>query len=843
MVSCSNAKEQPEPADAAASCALSNAAFEVGDPNGHPDPFGARAAKQARASRIRDGAAFPQPAHGATRIETGDFVLINDRIAIVIEDKGPSDGYGRFGGEILAIDRVGDDGKPMGLSRFGETLFGVAFDTINPTSVSVVKDGSDGREAIVRVTGPLQTVPFLSVSLKALYPNNYQGQFAYDYVLSPGSPMVTIRHGVINPTTDDYDFGVQRPGSEEFFGFFQTSYSQMVTPETGYGKPRNTSDWVGFDGGPASFAWRTVDKPSMSYGIGQSGFELFSGEGFIAPGCQRTMLDRVQIIAGGPDYDGLREAVREALEQEKWRAIKGTLRDAADKPVSDAWIHGLDAGGAYLTRTRTAADGTFTLHAPSGASVKVVPQKRGYPPSAGSDVVGNDVALSFAPHAVLKVVSTDAATKKGLPVRVQVIPKEALPPTPAAWGVLDEVDGRLHQDFAMNGESLLIVPPGEHRVLVSRGYEWELFDTTVTVAAGETREIRAELTHSVASTGVMCADFHIHSMYSSGSDDPVAYKVRGAIADGLDIPVAAEHDFVIDFQPVILELGLTEWAFGMAAAEVTTFNWGHLGVVPLTPDGKAVNRGAPEWIGKTPGQLFADSHARAEKPAVIVHHPRSDGFQGYFSATRYNRTTNTGDPQLWSDQFDVIEVFNDSDFESNRGASVADWFAFLNLGRKMIAVGSSDSHGLRTSPVGYPRTCLGFGHDDPSKLTPMLVRDVLLGGDAVVSGGLFMTVRGPGGERPGQKMKAPGDVTITVESPSFVGDVTLETIVNGKTVSTTPLVATGGGPAKRYQHKATLPAATAKYNWVVFHAKASGDLAPLHPGRKPFAASNPLFLE
>ncbi len=130
--------------------------FEVGDPNGHADPFGAKAAGQARASRIKDAATYPQPAHGRQRIETGDFVLINDRIAVVIEDKGLSDGYGRFGGEILAIDKVGTDGRPMGMSKYNETLMGIAFDTMEPTSVTVLKDGSDGKEAVVRVTGPIE---------------------------------------------------------------------------------------------------------------------------------------------------------------------------------------------------------------------------------------------------------------------------------------------------------------------------------------------------------------------------------------------------------------------------------------------------------------------------------------------------------------------------------------------------------------------------------------------------------------------------------------------------------------------------------------------------------------
>lgn len=831
-------------------CALVGATFPAGDPNGHADPFGAKAAGQARAARIKDANVYPQPAHGRQKIATGDFVLINDRVAVAIEDKGLSDGYGRFGGEILAIDRVGDDGKPMGLSKYNETLVSIALDTVNPTSVSVLADGGDGKEAIVRVSGPLKTLPFVAESLKALYPNVYDVQIALDYVLAPHSPMLGIRVGVINPGTEEIDFGLNRPGSEELYGFFQTSQQQLVTPERGYGTPAETSAWVGFEGGELGFAWRTTGNPPMRWGIEQSGFQLFTGEGFVAPACATTTLDRVQVIAGGPHYDGLREAVREASAEAPWRAITGTLKDAKGEAVAGAYVHGLGVDGAYLTRTRTAADGGFTLHAPPGAPMTLVPQKVGYPRHGGTSVAASEgsASLSFAAEATIHVTAVEAGTNKPLPVRVQILPKAPLAATPEAFGVADEANGRLHQEFAVTGDATLPVPPGEHRVIVTRGYEYELADVTVDAKAGETSEVKATLARSVDSTGAMCADFHIHSMHSADSDDPVVYKVKGAIADGLDIPISSEHEWVIDFQPEIVKLGLTDCAFGMASSELTTFTWGHFGVVPLTPRDGAVNHGAVEWIGNPPRDVFATAHSLPEAPIIIVNHPRSSGFGGYFSASGYDRATNAGDPSLWSDAFEAIEVFNDSDFESNRSSTVADWFAFLNLGRKMVAVGSSDSHHLRTSPVGYPRTCVWFGHDDPKKLTPNAVRDGVARGTAVVSGGLYMTVTGPGGERPGDSLKVPAagaTFTVTVQSPSWLaGDVSLETIVDGKTLSTTPLTATGTGTAKRYEKTVTVSAAdlTSGHDWVVFHAKSTGDLSPLHPGRRAFAASNAVFL-
>ncbi|MCC6558846.1 MAG: CehA/McbA family metallohydrolase [Polyangiaceae bacterium] len=822
--------------------------FEVGDAEGHPDPLGAKAAGQARAGRIRDAAAFPQPAHGRQRIEEGDFVLANGRIAAVIEDRGLSDGYGRFGGELIAVDAIGEDGRPRGVSRYLETLAGIGVELIDPESVAVLRDGADGGEAVVRVAGTLRPIPFMEGSLGSLFPRRYGLAAAQDFVLEPGAEVLRVRLHVVNPRPEPIDFGVERTDTDEFIGFFHHSHSRMVTPELAYAAPEGFVSWVGFDGGPWSFAWRSPRGP-LEFGLTQSGFALFWGDGFAADACSVTTIEQAEIIAGGPHDDGLREAVRRVDGEAPWRAVSGSLLDAAGAPVAGAWIHALDAAGHHVGRTRTGDDGSFSIHAPPSDDVILVPRKRGYPAHAGVTAPPGEesVSLAFAPHAVLHVVATDADSGGPLPVRVQVIPAEAQPATPAEFGDLDEVGGRLHQDFAVTGEATLPVPPGEHRVIVSRGYEWELADVTVTAAAGETLEIAAPLVRSVDSTGLLCADFHVHSWFSADSSDSLEHKVKGAVADGLDIPVSSEHEWVADFQPVIERLGLTQWAFGVASEELTTFTFGHFGVVPLEPHEHEVNAGAIDWIGKDPASVFQAVRARPEAPALIINHPSSSAFGGYFRAAQYDRDAGHGDPAMWSDDFDAVEVFNASDLEENRDASLADWFSLLDHGHRVFAVGSSDSHHIRTSPVGYPRTCMWFGHDDPAALTPDAVRDALGSGASTVSGGLTMTVSGPNGERPGETVLAPGGaatLTVTVQAPSWIRADTLETFVNGESISVEPLLPLGAGPGKRFVNQVQVSVdASRPRTWVVFHAKGETDLAPLHPGKRPFAASNPVFLQ
>jgi hypothetical protein len=194
-------------------------------------------------------------------------------------------------------------------------------------------------------------------------------------------------------------------------------------------------------------------------------------------------------------------------------------------------------------------------------------------------------------------------------------------------------------------------------------------------------------------------------------------------------------------------------------------------------------------------------------------------------------------------------VFNDSDFESNREEVVEDWFALLRMGKRVSAVGSSDSHRIRSSPVGYPRTCMQVGTDDPLALTDADVRDALAAGRSTISGGYYLTVLGPGGEGPGDVVAtggAPATFTLRVEHASWVpAPEHLEVFLDGQSVAIEDLVpVASGSSAVRYELELDVSkAAGVAESFVVFHVKGSGDLSPVHPGRSAFAVSNAVFLQ
>lgn len=93
--------------------------------------------------------------------------------------------------------------------------------------------------------------------------------------------------------------------------------------------------------------------------------------------------------------------------------------------------------------------------------------------------------------------------------------------------------------------------------------------------------------------------------------------------------------------------------------------------------------------------------------------------------------------------------------------AIDDWFNMLNLGHRYIGTANSDSH--HDDEIGYPRTYLYVGHDDPAKVSSRDVVDALKSRRVLMTNGPFveLTVEG----RPmGSEVKArDGRVTVAIE--------------------------------------------------------------------------------
>ena len=93
--------------------------------------------------------------------EVGDYLLENDKIRVIVQDKGFSRGFGVYGGGLIDADLVrpippGGAAGGHGRDQFGE-LFPIALlQALEPNKVEVARDGRDGGAA---VPGPSEIQP------------------------------------------------------------------------------------------------------------------------------------------------------------------------------------------------------------------------------------------------------------------------------------------------------------------------------------------------------------------------------------------------------------------------------------------------------------------------------------------------------------------------------------------------------------------------------------------------------------------------------------------------------------------------------------------------------------
>lgn len=825
--------------------------FDVGGP-GHDAPLGAGSG-QARAGRVRAGD-LPETASGLLTWAEGDWVLANDKVALVIEDVGHSDLYDPWGGRPVGMARVAG-GRLVEPADFGEVFLLTGRTSIVTTHVGVVADGSDGGPAIVRAAGRLAPLPFFENITQALFPGAHLDvEAALDYVLAPGSDQVEVRFRYRAPRADRAEAILH--------GFMYTKRTPIFVPGKGFHDELGGAPWVALiDDAGTSWAYKVPGAPLIG-GISASGFVGALSDGFdLAGACAETERLHTSLILGGPGLDGLVEAVAR-VEGRTLRAITGAVREASGAPAAGARVHAeSDPDGKYLTRAPVDAMGRYTLHVPEGQAVRLTAYRRGdQVATAAVPAAGAGADLTFAPTGLVQVTATDAAGAP-LPARIQLLPGSGseVPSVPGTFAERGGSGGRLHVAHAIDGRASLRAPVGAWEVVVSRGYEYEIARQPVEVRAGSLVEVTLPLERVVATPGVQCADFHIHTVRSNDSDDDARLKVASAVADGLELPVRSEHEYADGFQDEIEAMGLERWAFGPGSIEMTSMEiWGHMGVFPLEEDRGRPNGGAPLWQEfptaarpdvslrtKTPKEVFDEVRARPEAPVIIVNHPR--GNTNYFTYVGFDPATGMVELESeWDTRFTLVEVFNDASWTQAQHI-VTDWMALNRAGRKVFAVGSSDSHGVSGSPVGYPRTCIELGTDDPRMLTAGGVRDALAAGSSTISGGLYLDVdvlgTRPGATLTGASMRVP--VRIRVQGASWVDLDFVEVVVDGEVaerIEVMPSDADPANPVTRFTREVMVDVAP-RGSFVVVAAHGDRTLEPVHPGRLPFAVSNPIYLQ
>jgi hypothetical protein len=820
--------------------------FGDGDPNGHSQPLGA-APGEARAGRIH-AADLPAVASGLITWRDGDFVLANNKVALVIEDAGDSDLYDPWGGRPVGLARV-EGGKLVEPNNFGELFILTGRSTVLTETVSVIEDGSGGGPAIVRARGRLHPLPFIENLVSVLYNDKYEDiEATIDYVLEPDAEHVDV----VMHYSSDRDAVTKVPSTLHAVMYTKRTSPSAFQPNAGFDETLNGAYLALVQDDATSWAYAPGEGMLQS-SIAASGFLGAFGPGYEIPACGTSQRVHAKLIIGGPGLDGVQATAARVLGETQ-RTITGTVTRAG-LPAGGVHVHAV-SGSTYFTRTTTNAAGEFTLHVPLNANVHLDAFRPGDAAGSADVGVGNTGNIDLPAQGAIHVVATENGA--AVPVRVQVLSTSA-PRMPAHYGETPITGGRVYVEFPVNGDITLPLAPGTYEVIVSRGYEYEIEQQTVTVAEGVTTQVDMLLDHVVDTTAIQCGDFHVHTWRSNDSGDDSVRKLAQSVGDGLELPVRSDHEYVADFKAEITQLGMQAFAAGFGSVELTSMEiWGHMGVFPLTPDATQPNGGTPKWQSwptpenrdapfetLSPPAVFDSVRSRPESPLVIINHPR--GGANYFDYVGFDPATGLADSVSdWDTKFTLVEVFNDSGWQANKTRNVADWFGLLRAGRKVFAVGSSDSHGISSSPVGYPRTCIQLGTDDPRALGATQVRAGLADGHSTISGGIYVTATlgtaGPGDTVSGAG--APMMVDVMIQAATWVDVDAIDVVVDGNVVDTIPIMpgdADALKPSIRF-HKLVPIQVQATGGFVVIAAYGDKALDPIHPGRIPFGVTNPIFV-
>lgn len=864
--------------------------FATGSATGHAAPLGA-SATEARAGVLTAAMIPTRPSNEIEELRVwreGDFVLANDRVAMAIEAARPSDHFDPWGGMPVGLARV-QGGAMVEPANFNELMFLLGKNTLHTESVTVMNDGTNGQPAVVRAVGTFASVPILLQIADTTLPSTVAGmRAAVDYSLAAGAEHVDVTMRVANTSETDLQYGTPESLALQFYTM------PIFAPDDGF-SPRIGIDYpylAYVADGLTGYAIENLVPDAGPDALIQAQLSL-SGANILRhnlsdvefPTCTQKELPFARIHIGGAGIDGLRQAIARS-DGQALRTITGTFTESnGTTPVVGAHVHARVDATHYLTRAVTDASGHYSLTVPDGQAVEILGFRQGFPVTTPVAVPAaqSSANLSLVPGATLAITVRDATTTPfAIPARIQVTPAAGAPAVPPEFGENDPGNGRMYIEFPTNGQVSLPVYASnggavDYDIVVSRGYEYDLWDNPVSVNPGGTQTVDVDLHRVVDTTGTLCGDFHVHTNRSPDAPDSVTRKVASAAADGLELPLRSDHEWVNDFDAEVQRVGLTNFVYGISSLELTTWAFGHFGVFPMRENTMEPNGGATAWYDSTsqaeptlltPMQIFdavrAVTDATWGSPTLIVNHPRDSSFGfGYFtnSLYSYDAVTGTWTGTGYDEGFSLIEVFNDSGWTTNYTGNYArprpadDWFSFLNRGLPMYAVGSSDSHGISGSPVGYPRTCVRVGTDSPSALRSMangpgLVRDRVLAGAHSVSGGIYVDAVAAGGKRSGETVTGANlaggeNVTVTVQAAQWIDADTLKVYVDGTLQTTIPLPAwtpSYAGPVTRLSQSIPIsfPSTTGRH-WVVFVAEGDTSLGKIHPGRLPFGVTNPIF--
>lgn len=851
------------------------------------------------------------------RGRSGDVLLQNDKIRIILQKPDRTAGVGMFGGNIIDADRFRPSSEP------GQDEFGVMYPLINLSwtanyqSLEIINGDFSKGPVVVRATAALDVYDYIQTNIIIPFAKIYQNvdlhfDDQFDDVFDPFDNVPLLRN-LARVIVTDY---ILKPDSDYVIleTRFQNNGEEPIKMPVG--------DWVngsgtvelfvpkeGFvakakiDNAPALIYQAMEDDVDVSYGYFYNIVEHIKQDG-VLPGAAalsvsgvtpmvlgESTLTNVVTLGGDPRINfqidpGVRTITRyfvvgtgdvasvlrggfEALGVSKVE-MNGKVTDPNGQGVSRARVVVLEEGKP-INVAFSDPQGNFSMYLPDGSDAKsklfgsghytVQVYKEGYH-LPGGEKSGKCSGGSFDPAAKAVTgmqcqlggsgVVTVSAEVDGAPgpVRITVVGFDPSPTHEAGkladvglyrdvsieqrpYGIVDVLYLDPRGDLFPVGNQRRVsadsfrLEPGEYAIYFTRGLEYSRDFKRITVTSGGAVNVKGSVQKVLDTSGYVSGDFHVHSIQSPDSPFRAESRLRNAMAEGLDVLINTDHEYVTDLMPFSFDQGYQDQILTIPGDEITPLAIGHMITWPLTPNPERPDNGAYDYTFVEGDNILNPDHDMVQGISQILKgvddaNPGTqvlsiphitDKALGNFAISRLVTTkafdgikplssfsdpvkfrlpANThngggfqgpfplGTSSLFSMNFTsvglTISTFPDM-LSHLMETSLPTYFNLLNLGKICSATADSDTHAQIREPVGIPRNFVvssvdprdgvgNFQEIDPEELAVNVNA-----GKIIVTNGVFVRARlsspgNAGGVSVGETLVGSGEVTLNLEITS-----------------------------------------------------------------------------
>lgn len=687
----------------------------------------------------------------------GDFVLRNDKVEVLISGNLPlrranmSTFYGdgnETPGCLFDLTLLGEDNDQI-------TIFSPSSQKGPVSYVRISDDGAKGKASVETV-------------VTAARGNGVYRR--HQYILKDGWSGILIVTTIRNATKEEQKIKLS--------DLWTQMRSQGSTKGIHWADAVDSADKCGY-----AYAWVEEGGATIPKGVSQN---LRAGEEikiarFLAVG--HSPAEAVGIISARKNPD-------------KTGSVTIHISDAAGKGISSARV-GFTYPGAPTFYAYPDEKGLISLPMIAGEhDISIEDVGRAMVKQKLTVEAGNETSaqVTLSIQSAVQFTITDGEGKD-MPCKVQFNPLKGT--AKVDLGTPARAHGCVDQWHSETGTFRAPLPPGDYRIIVTRGPEYSYHVENIKLAPSATIDIKTKLERIVKTPGWVATDFHDHSTPSGdntcGTDD----RVISLAVENIEFAPTTEHNRLYDWEPHIKKLGLSSFLKTVPGMELTG-RGAHFNMFPLKPELGKQDSGAPVWQKDPRLNAITLRDFQGQEPDRWVHLNHPDMTENFIDRNKDGKPD--GGYANLALFLDALETQNYKGSRILKGAPFAIepartglgktvafyrefiWLQLLNQGLKINGIATNDAHYVYGNGVGAWRTYIPSSTDDPAKIDWREMSRNAKAGKMILTTGPYLEVSTKAGTIAGgtEQVKGKLDLNVKVQCSNWLDIDRVQVLVNGR---------------------------------------------------------------